>query len=107
MELSGYVTGGLGLVAIGTGAALGVLALDTHTRFETATGSKRDSLASSGRTYALSADVLLGVGAGALVAGLVMVIVGGGSEAPPGEVSWQPVGHVGPDGVSFGVGGRW
>ncbi|MDP6947189.1 MAG: hypothetical protein QF464_23770, partial [Myxococcota bacterium] len=106
MEIGGYVAGGVGLAALGLGVAFGVQALNTHDRFKLAPASTRAGFAATGREQALLADVFLGLGTASVVTGVVMLLLAP-DEGEDEEVSWHPMGQVGPDGVSFGVGGRW
>jgi hypothetical protein len=87
------VTAAGGAVLVG-GVAMGLIASGTEGDFHSARSAdeKRD-LQSQGRTEALVADVLMGVGVAAVGVGVVWLILDAGSE--PGEGRVSPVGDAG------------
>lgn len=76
MRTAGWVLTGVGFAAAATGVVFGVLAQSTHEDFENAHSlNDKLDLSDTGETQALTGDVLMGVGAAALVAGVVLLIV--------------------------------
>jgi tetratricopeptide (TPR) repeat protein len=76
MRLSGYGLLGVGGVAMIVGGVFGGLALGKKSDLDgTALAMERQSLAHSGKTFALVSDVALFTGAGLAVTGLVLVLV--------------------------------
>ena len=83
--IAGIVITALGGAALGTSLALGFVARSKYTDLEDKcpTGVCDASLeadADSMRTFALTADILLGVGLAAAVTGLVLILTGGGGD---------------------------
>ncbi len=93
-----WIVLGSGVAVAGTGAVFGILALGKQTKFEEATNAddKRD-LRSSGKTFALLADIGYGVGAAAGIVGIIMLATSGGSDRAQAQ-AWAPTGWVGPHG---------
>jgi tetratricopeptide (TPR) repeat protein len=97
MRIASFTVGGLGVAAVGVGAAFGVLANSSHTQFTQAdSAADKDSFASTTRSRALIADV--GYGAGVLALGAAFFLYPKGKA--PGPVTLVPV----PGGVGLAVG---
>lgn len=103
---AGWILVGVGGATTVTGGVLGGLALGAQSSFDSATAvNDKRAYRDDAKTLALSSDVTIGVGAAALVAGLVLVIVdatseppstsGVGAEAPPSFVVAPSVGDGG------------
>ena len=76
LRIAGYALLGVGGAALVGGGVLGGLALGRANALEGQhTYEERDETASSGRTMALTADIMFGVGGAIAAAGLVMVLV--------------------------------
>lgn len=104
----GIVTAGAGALLLGAGGVFGVLALNDQDDFDRA----RDPLTKAqaqdnAETKALTADILMGAGAAALITGTVLLVIDltGDSETNTDDsgansdesVRWRPV--IGPQGV--------
>jgi len=77
-RVASFVVAGLGVVALGVGTAMGVLASGESTQLKTdrnLTYPQAEALASSANAKGLIANVLWGVGGAALAGGVVMFIV--------------------------------
>lgn len=78
---AGWVVTGIGVVALGVGAGFGFAAATDGDSFDQSTDlTEKQSLRDDGQTKALTADILMGVGAAALITGVVMVLTA--DEAP-------------------------
>lgn len=108
MGTIGIVTAGAGALLLGAGGVFGVLALNDQDDFDRA----RDPLTKAqaqddAETKALTADILMGAGAAALITGTVLLVVDltGDSETNTDDsgadgdesVRWRPV--IGPQGI--------
>lgn len=102
------VGGGAALI---TGGAFGVLALDSASDYRNdPTNPDRADVRDRARSQALVADISIGVGAGLLVAGIVLKALDGGGEADPGtqwrdQLVLSPT--VGPRRAGVSLGARW
>ncbi|MBI5545609.1 MAG: hypothetical protein HY901_17115 [Deltaproteobacteria bacterium] len=87
----GYVLDGAGVALLAGGAVCGVLTMTSYNAAKEAkTVADQDAAKSRGKTTALAADVLYGVGAAALVVGLVVTFTAP-SPSPAVSVSAGPV----------------
>jgi len=86
-----WVALGVGAAAIAGGAVMGTLASDRADRFRDLDEENRQGLRDQGRTQALTADILFGVGAIAVGTGVVLMVIGSGGD---GEgLGLAPSGH--------------
>lgn len=84
----GWIVTGVGVVAAGVGVGLGVAAGSDQDAFDGSTDlNEKKSLRDSGQQKALLADVLMGVGAAAVITGIVLVVI---AEPEPPAVSMTP-----------------
>jgi hypothetical protein len=120
-RLAGFVIGGAGVVALGAAAAVGVLALqkrsesDDHCRGDVCTDQRGVDLNDDAKRLANFANVGVGVGLVALLAGTYLVLSDSGGSAAPGAATRRPaaakelalVPIVAPEAASLGVTGTW
>jgi tetratricopeptide (TPR) repeat protein len=101
-----YVSLGTGVALLATGGIFGVLASAEQSNFDVAeTSQERRTAADSGTTFALTADILYGLGAAAAITGVILFVTADSDEAAEPGVSWTPI--VGPDNVGVGMTGRF
>lgn len=106
---TGLIVGGG--VALVTGGAFGVLALDSASDYRNdPSNPDRADVRDRARSQALIADIGIGVGAGLLVAGIVLKAVDGGGEVDPGtqwrdQLVLSP--SFGPRRAGVSLGARW
>ncbi len=106
-EITGWVTLGLGVAALGGATVVSVMAKNTHDGFK-ASGDlvERDALRDTGKSEALTADILWGVGGAAVVTGLIVALTadkrGSTSAAAP---RWRVGAAVGDGGAVLLFGG--
>jgi hypothetical protein len=106
---TGLIVGGGALVI--TGGAFGVLALDAASTYRNDPANPdRADLRDRARSQALFADIGIGVGAGLLVAGIVLKAIDGGGEDSQGT-DWRDqlvlAPTVGPRRAGVSLGARW
>ena len=89
---------GSGAAIAATGGVFGIMALGKQSEFDDATTAeeKRD-LRSTGKTFALVADISYGVGLAVGVVGVIMLLTSGGDE-PATQTAVLPVTWFGPHG---------
>ena len=92
------ITLGAGVLALGGGGAMGVLASNAATEAEGATSlGDFQAAAQNGSTYALAADGLFILGGALTITGVVLLLTASPEEASSDQAVITPV--VGPDGV--------
>jgi tetratricopeptide (TPR) repeat protein len=100
-----YVLMGAGVVGIGAGIILGVVAQGNKNDFDKATTvTDKQSAKDSGQRNAAIADVCYGVGIGAAIAGTVWYLLSGDKSGSPAASSPAPVAPVA-NGQVFGISG--
>lgn len=112
--VAGWATLIAGAALVAGGVTFGILANNTHSDFDNATtAAEKQDLADTGETQALVSDVLNGVGAAAMIAGVVLIVTAdsGGSamgQASADETDWRFGAGATPDGsgAMVVVGGR-
>jgi hypothetical protein len=108
LRVAGLVVGGVGLVAIAVGAYFGVQAIDKSNAAndrctpELCLDAEAVAINEDAKAAANVANVTIGLGAAAVVAGIVMVIVGVDEPASTAIVPWTSR-----DGAGLAVGGRF
>lgn len=104
-RLVGWIVAGSGAGVALLGGVFGLLASQTHAEFEDAVdvGDRKD-LRETGETQALIADIGLGVGAAALITGLVLVFTA--EDAPAATATGLRVGPSA-DGFGLSIGGSF
>jgi hypothetical protein len=96
----------MGVALLATGGVFGVLASAEQSNFDVAeTPEERRAARDSGTTFALTADVLYGLGAAAAITGIILFVTADSEEPAQPGVSWAPI--VGPDNVGVGMTGRF
>lgn len=99
-----YVALGTGVALLATGGVFGVLASAEQSNFDVAeTPEERRAARDSGKTFALTADVMYGLGAAAVIVGVVAAFAG--NESKSDGMTLSPV--VGPDGAGVTMMGRF
>lgn len=100
-----YVALGSGVALLATGGVFGVLASSEQSNFDVAeTAEERRAARDTGTTYALTADIMYGLGAAAAITGVILFVTADADESEAG-VTVAPV--VGKDGVGVGLSGRF
>ena len=109
-----FIVAGVGLAALGTGVAFGLMSESTEGDWENAPTGSRDevddaiALREDAEQQATIANILLGVGGGLVVIGAALFVVlemDGGDEEPPPSTALRP--WVAPDGAGIAVAGHW
>ena len=108
--IGGWVSAGTGIAALATGVALGFVAQKTHGEFrESLSLEEKRDLRASGQSQALAADILMGVGAAAIVAGTVLILTAPKGRTRSGSADGGV--HFGalatPNGAVMLLGGSW
>lgn len=108
VRAAGIVVGVVGVGGMVAFAVTGSMAKSEFDALEVECGGSRcptgyEDRVSSGRTLTVVADVSLGVGAAALVAGTFMIIFGGGEPEPTVAGDVTPVASGGPEGARLGA----
>ncbi len=118
LEMAGWIVGGIGVAALGVGAATGILAMQENDALRSdpslcpdARGNQCQSLEASDRlssleTMATVSTVSIGVGAAATVAGVVLLVMApsaASSDGPPSAGTWlvAPILDARAAGVAF------
>ncbi len=97
--LVGWIVAGTGAGVAIVGGVFGLLASQTHADFEEANAADRPDLRETGESQALIADIGMGVGAAAIITGLVLVFT-----APDAPETTEATGvHIGPSATGFGL----
>lgn len=97
--LVGWIVTGTGAGVAILGGVFGLLASQTHADFEEANAADRPDLRETGESQALIADIGMGVGAAAIITGLVLVLT-----APDAPETTEATGvHIGPSATGFGL----
>lgn len=109
--VAGWATVGIGGALLVTGGVFGLLASNAATtQEETSDGAEWNDLRDSGPTQALIADISLGLGAAAVITGLVLVLTHDGETPVEAKASEEKTGvRIGPspDGLGFSLGGTF
>lgn len=99
-RMVGWIVTGVGAVALGVGAGFGVgAAADQEAFDESELLNEKQDLRDSGQQKALFADVLMGVGAAALITGVVLLVT---AEADAPAVGFAPTADGQGGAVFFG-----
>ena len=77
---AGWITVAVGGAAVAGGAVMGTFASDKADRFKDVGESDRQALREDGKSQALIADILFGVGAAAVATGLVLILTDRGDD---------------------------
>lgn len=110
VRIAGYVVGGLGAVGVVMFATFAVMAQNRFNQLQNACGTRCDSTYNDqideGRRNQLIANVSLGVGAGLLLTGAIMIAAGGQKtvDAQGRPVALIPTVGPSPDGRGLGLG---
>lgn len=97
--LIGWIVAGSGAGVAILGGVFGLLASQTHADFEEANAADRPGLRDTGESQALIADIGMGVGAAAIITGLVLVFT-----APDAPETTESTGvQIGPSATGFGL----
>ena len=101
--ISQYILMSVGGAAFVTGAVFGVLVLNAKSQFDSSVAlADKKSLSSSGKTKALTADILMGIGGAAAVGGALWMLL-----SPEPSSTTASLG-VGPSGAAWvSVQGTW
>lgn len=100
-----YVALGTGVGLLATGGIFGVLASAEESNFDVAeTADERRAARDSGQAYAVTADVLYGLGAAAAITGVILFVTAEGDEPEP-TIAVSPI--VGPEAVGVGLSGSF
>jgi tetratricopeptide (TPR) repeat protein len=107
MATAGWVLVGVGAAAAITGGVLGGLASGAQSDFDASTTlNEKRTLRDDAKSLALGSDVTIGIGAGALVAGVILVVLdatGSASESSGSGLSIAPAVSTSGAGVSAGL----
>lgn len=100
---------GVGGAALAGGGVMATIASGTHNDFNAAsTPQRKQELRDTGRSQALTADLLLGAGLAAITTGIVLLLTDSGpanAAADPGRSRWGLV--TGSDGALIMWGAQW
>lgn len=110
---AGLVLGGVGVAGIGVGAIFGLLAkadndeATTHCVVGNACDQEGVSLGRSAQSSATASTISFIAGAGALAAGVALLLTAPSAPKAPSPTALRARGGAGPGGVALSLGGAW